>query len=225
MKTFAETILSEEASKDSFFHEPPPTQEQLRTFVKQWRKNNRDDSVRRVIEFCSQAMSNRSDRNVTERLVFCEVNDDNGLIVPDIRIGSDSDLMRVGLTWYGLLEAHLNVQTDPRCATTRPADIFPSQRKTDDIKWILAFLKRVFQERYAVRFSPQYVATDAGYGQCNTSNTELPTTAILMCWLHSEHKNKNQSLLRVTREMAFRDFDRLYFCESYIVENDRILVG
>ncbi|POM80814.1 Hypothetical protein PHPALM_1301 [Phytophthora palmivora] len=92
-----------------------------------------------------------------------------------------------------------------------------SQRKTDDIKWILAFLKR-------------YVLTDADDAQFIAGSTELPTTTILMCLFHvSQNINdKTQHLPRVTRLMIFRDFNRLQFCsrcENYIIEKDRIMAS
>ncbi|POM78662.1 Hypothetical protein PHPALM_3779 [Phytophthora palmivora] len=158
-----------------------------------------------------------------------------------------------GWSFVILLEAYLNVQTDPRFTTVLHIDnthstvntrypvfvlgisdpsgrYFPivyycsSQPNADDIKWILAFLKRVFQERYA------YVMTDADDAQFNASSTDLPTTTSLMCWFHVSQniKDKTQHLPRVTRTMIFRDFNRLHFCssrENYIIQKDRVLAA
>ncbi|KAG3057653.1 hypothetical protein PC122_g20970 [Phytophthora cactorum] len=65
------------------------------------------------------------------------------------------------------------------------ADADPSERRrADDITWILAYLKKVLRERYAVTFEPRYVMTDTDDAQHNACVRELPSTTILMCWFH-----------------------------------------
>ncbi|POM63162.1 hypothetical protein PHPALM_27575 [Phytophthora palmivora] len=224
MKQYLETKLSEDSFyylsiKDGVLRGPPPTQEQVQTYVKRWRTKHRDDTVKPVIDFCRASFYNGQSsetRSSTDLLVFCDIEEDvdnTGHYSPSIGDGSDNQPMRVGLTSYGLLEAYLSVQCDPRATTVLHVDsthntvntrylvfilgisdpsgrYFPmvyycsSQRRTQDTVWCLAFIKRVLRERFAATFSPNFVMTDADDAQYNASVDQLPTSCILMCWFH-----------------------------------------
>ncbi|POM64042.1 Hypothetical protein PHPALM_20489 [Phytophthora palmivora] len=196
-------------------------------------------------------------RSSTDLLIFCDIEEDvdnNGHYSTSIGDGSDNQPLRVGLTSYGLLEVYLAVQCDPRATTVLHVDntvntsylvfilgisdpsgiYFPmvyycsSQRRTQDIVWCLAFIKRVLRERFAATFSPNFVMTDADDAQYNASVDQLPTSCILMCWFHVSQniKDKTQSLPTITRKMIFRDFNTLGFCTSmreYRTKKDSIL--
>ncbi|KAG3066760.1 hypothetical protein PI125_g23797 [Phytophthora idaei] len=134
MKLYADTKLSEDSTiyplvlfaficekiNDGVFCGPPPTQEHVQSYTKRWRAKHRDDTVQLVVEFCAQAMYSSElteDRTTSDRLIFCDIVEEDGLKVPFVGDGSDSQPMRVGITCYSLLEAYIAVQSDPRCTT------------------------------------------------------------------------------------------------------------
>ncbi|POM70170.1 Hypothetical protein PHPALM_13437 [Phytophthora palmivora] len=221
------------------------------TYVKRWRTKYRDDTVKPVIDFCRANFYNGQSsetRSSTDLLVFCDIEEDvdnNGNYSPSIEDGSDYQSLRVRLTSYGLLEAFLAVQCDPRATTMLHVDsthntvntrylvfilgisdpsgrYFPmvyycsSQRRTQDIVWCLAFIKRVLRERFAATFSPNFVMTDADDAQYNASVDQLPTSCILMCWFHvsQNRKDKTQRLPTITRKMVSRDFNTFHLFTS-----------
>ncbi|POM67134.1 Hypothetical protein PHPALM_16906 [Phytophthora palmivora] len=64
-------------------------------------------------------------RSSTDVLIFCDTEecvDNNGHYSPSIEDGYDIQLLRVGLTRYGLLEAYLAVQCGPRPTTVLHVD-------------------------------------------------------------------------------------------------------
>ncbi|POM70296.1 LOW QUALITY PROTEIN: Hypothetical protein PHPALM_13285, partial [Phytophthora palmivora] len=146
----------------------------------------------------------------------------NGNYSPSIEDGSDYQSLRVRLTSYGLLEAFLAVQCDPRATTMLHVDsthntvntrylVFilgisdpsgrycpmvyycSSQRRTQDTVWCLAFIKRVLRERFAATFSPNFVMTDASDAQYNANVDQLPTSCILLCWFHVFQNRKDKT--------------------------------
>ncbi|KAF1794520.1 MULE transposase domain [Phytophthora cactorum] len=249
MILYADTKLSEDSTifplvlfaficekvNDGVFCGPPPTQEHVQSYTKRWRAKHRDDTVQPVVEFCAQAMYSSElteDRTTSDHLIFCDIVEEDGLKVPFVGDGSDSQPMRVGITCYSLLEAYIAVQriSDPSGRYFPIVYYCASQGRADDIAWILAYLKKVLRERYAVTFEPRYVMTDANDAQYNAFVRELPSTTILMCWFHVSQnvKEKIRGFDGVTSKMIFCDLNRLHFCisrDEYQLQKQRTLAA
>lgn len=91
-----------------------------------------------------------------------------------------------------------------------------SQRRSEDVAWCLSYLKRVMLQLFGIRFSPQYMVTDADNGQYNACTRELPTTNILMCWFHVCQNvwKKVRKLPKQQRDRIFSDLNDLHFCRT-----------
>ncbi|KAF1786706.1 hypothetical protein GQ600_710 [Phytophthora cactorum] len=83
-------------------------EEQVQNFVKGWRRRNKPDRMVPVIDICRQCMCDRTDRadsGTGSLLVFCDVQDVNGLVEPALGTGSEAKPFRQ-LIFRNLYDLH-----------------------------------------------------------------------------------------------------------------------
>jgi len=145
--------------------------QKVQNFVKAWRSRNNPDSMEPVVEICRQSMydGGREEQTRDRLLVFCDTQVVDGVVQPALGNGSACNPFRIGLTCKALLETYVNV---PALFTLLHLDIthsivkqkYPvfvvgfsdrsgsflpvvyyctSHRKARDMRWCVAFLKRV----------------------------------------------------------------------------------
>ncbi|KAE9191702.1 hypothetical protein PF002_g24422 [Phytophthora fragariae] len=188
-----------------------------------------------------------AERTSESLLVFCDTQVVDGAVQPALGTGSAANPFRIGLTCMALLESYVKVQRDPTLSTLlhldsthsivkqkypvfvmgisdRSGSFMPvvyyctSLRKAQDIRWCLAFLKRVILHEFGLIFSPDFVMMDADKAQFKACEQEIQSTKILMCWFHvtqNVHKHVDGAKLSmITRKKIFRDLYGLHFAET-----------